>query len=775
MLSILLLLPSVPFASSHDSGFPSTYDSTVLSIDTIYEPESLDPAWIYDTVSGEVIMNVYETLIFPDRSYTGVGGYYQTGKTDVFVPRLATSWSSHVIDEMSPEGLHWVKRFTFAVRTGLPFHNGALLTTEDVEYSFERWLAQDRDGGAQWMLYYWLTADYSASDPVEDPAFGLKIDHAVENNDTHVWFNLVLPALDKTFLQILNQPWSSIVNKAWCQAKGDLKVESVSGGWSNWAQIYGIWHNPWISFIEGDMMGTGPYKFSYWNYGDSYSIVRNPSYWDGWPARTAEGSFERLPSYISTVVWSMQTTNWTNRRQRFLDGTVDITIVDRPYRDQVLGQPGVRCWYGNSPPEWLPTLSVTGAFFNFNITHSSYHAPVMYPPDTFGPDGIPPNIFGISQVINPGADEGLNVRKGFAYAFDYEGWLVAAYLGEGTHPSDPIIPGTAYDNLAQSKPAFNMTKAAYYLKLAWGGVDSRSGVPSVPVFPEDPAVVTPGALWANGMKFVFYTNWGATPLQLAYEVWVKNINSLNPLFKLQGPYGAPWGPYLLDITKRLVPIFLMGWIADYPDPDNMIFPFMHNQGIFALWQSYKNPRVDALIEEGIITPDDTAPYSGELDAPDPRQLFNNQTGIPPDTRWPRRSIYYELQAIYAIDDIPSITLVTAIGRHWERDWVRGWYYNPSYSGEYVYHLWKAKTHLGDANNDGNVDIVDIGVLSAHWSGPPTGSLGYNPMADLTGGCGGTSGGLSGQVVGIPDGRVDVVDVALINAYWDGPPIGPSHP
>ncbi|MEM1991199.1 MAG: hypothetical protein QXO76_08585 [Thermoproteota archaeon] len=37
---------------------------------TIGEPETLDPAWAYDTASGEVIFNIYETLIFFDREKT---------------------------------------------------------------------------------------------------------------------------------------------------------------------------------------------------------------------------------------------------------------------------------------------------------------------------------------------------------------------------------------------------------------------------------------------------------------------------------------------------------------------------------------------------------------------------------------------------------------------------------------------------------------------------------------------------------------------------------
>jgi len=116
-------------------------------------------------------------------------------------------------------------------------------------------------------------------------------------------------------------------------------------------------------------------------------------------------------------------------------------------------------------------------------------------------------------------------------------------------------------------------------------------------------------------------------------------------------------------------------------------------------------------------------------------------------------------------------------RHWERDWMRGWYFNPLYPGEYVYHRWKAHTHFGDTNNDGLVDLADLSFLSASWTNP-AGPGGYNPNADINGGTGdaGPYGGPSivGLVPGISDGRVDMADLTLVSAYWDNPQ-GPMHP
>jgi hypothetical protein len=130
-------------------------------------------------------------------------------------------------------------------------------------------------------------------------------------------------------------------------------------------------------------------------------------------------------------------------------------------------------------------------------------------------------------------------------------------------------------------------------------------------------------------------------------------------------------------------------------------------------------------------------------------------------------------------------LVQPYGRHYERDWVRGWYYNPLYGGSQIsgldhtdptasaidfYHLWKAQTHFGDTNNDGAVDVLDAGYVSAHWTAA---GLPYNPAADINGG----KGGLTGweYVRGMSDGTVDIADIGLISAFFDGPPQGPAHP
>ncbi len=55
---------------------------------------------------------------------------------------------------------------------------------------------------------------------------------------------------------------------------------------------------------------------------------------------------------------------------------------------------------------------------------------------------------------------------------------------------------------------------------------------------------------------------------------------------------------------------------------------------------------------------------------------------------------------------------------------------------------------GDVNADGVVNLIDAALISAHWSGPPTGPLGYDRNYDIN-----------------YDGVVGVLDAAMVSADW----------
>lgn len=81
-------------------------------------PTYIDPAVGSDNSSSSALVNLYDTLVFPDKD---------TNPT----PHLATSWTS------SKDGKTW----TFNLRKGVKFHDGSELVAEDVKFSMDRLIA----------------------------------------------------------------------------------------------------------------------------------------------------------------------------------------------------------------------------------------------------------------------------------------------------------------------------------------------------------------------------------------------------------------------------------------------------------------------------------------------------------------------------------------------------------------------------------------------------------------------------------------------------------
>ncbi|GAJ15837.1 unnamed protein product, partial [marine sediment metagenome] len=160
-------------------------------------------------------------------------------------------------------------------------------------------------------------------------------------------------------------------------------------------------------------------------------------------------------------------------------------------------------------------------------------------------------------------------------------------------------------------------------------------------------------------------NIGNAQRRTAAHMFEDNLEVLNPKFSID-VRPVDWATYVRELRKNTLTLFIIGWLADYPDPHNFIHPFMHTNGAFSAFQSYSDPRVDALIEQGVATVD-------------PEE---------------RKDIYYELQAIY-YEDVPSVGIYQQLQRRYERDWVQGWYFNtciPDFQNTgYAYPIWKGYT------------------------------------------------------------------------------------
>jgi peptide/nickel transport system substrate-binding protein len=485
---------------------------------TIGDLDTLDPSWHYDTASAEQIYYMYDTLVF-----------YDGTSTDTFVPGLATSWS------FAPNGT----QFRATIRSGVKFWNNETLTPEDVEYTFERAMIQDRAGGPTWMFNGPIAGvARSRSAGVPRPWWCEYVQNAiyVEGGDVVIDFNSSYPSIP--WLQIIGNTFGAVINMDWCVAKGD---------WSpNYTANWTAYNNPASksdTVLFDEAMGTGPWMLDVWNPGVQIKLVKNADYWQGTPP---------FNNVITQVV-----DEWTSRKLALLAGDADLVYVPKPYINEVINVTDLLKISG------LPELTVDAFFMNMDIGVNSTYIGSK----ALDGNGIPSNFF-----------TDRDVRLGFVYSFDYDTYMTDVMMDEGTMMASPIIQGLFGYDAGEPRYALCLTKATQHFQAAWGG-----------------------ALWTNGFKMTLCYNTGNVPRKTACEMLAETMGDINPLFQIS-ILPIAWDTYLdLLFTPSGItdlPMFQIGWQCDYPDPDNFVDPFMGTVGAFSDYQGYGNSTIDDLIVAG---------------------------------------------------------------------------------------------------------------------------------------------------------------------------------
>lgn len=198
-----------PADSTSSAGEPHYKDT--ITIAHWEEPTTLDPQAQGKMSCGAVTTQIYDTLVTLDDNKSPV-------------PALAESWEQ--IDDTT---------FRFHLREGVKFHNGDLLTAEDVRYTIAR--ACTNPGSSS----TFKTFDGENTKAVDDRTVEIK---------------LLSP--DASIFDTLNGQRGGIVCKRAVEELGE--------------DAYG--HAP---------VGTGPYKLSEWQTGTSLHLTANEDYWGGVP------------------------------------------------------------------------------------------------------------------------------------------------------------------------------------------------------------------------------------------------------------------------------------------------------------------------------------------------------------------------------------------------------------------------------------------------------------------------------------------------------------
>ena len=389
-------------------------DNTYV-VSTFSVPSTLDPALGYDTASGAIMENLYETL------YT-----FDDPAIDQLVPSLATSY------EVLNDGL----TYRFQLREGVEFHSGNTMSCGDAEWSFQYGLVTaNPEGATSYLLGKQFVGSQQTGDDLE--AFLAEvtwdeIEGAATCPDGPDGFVLELniQAPDPAFLAVLAYTAFSIIDSDYAIANGVW--DGTEATWQEW-----IGRDLTAEFLHRNPGGTGAYKLVEW--GDAQVIAtRHDGYWGG-------------PAPIENVVYNYVDEEAT-RILALQRGDADRLILgQRASLVQVRGAPGVVV---HEDPSWASTC-VSSVFFNFDVNMTDN---VDVGSGAFDGAGIPADFF-----------SDVNVRRGFAHLFDQDEFIAQIYQGEGakvTMALPATFPGYNADVPIRE---LDLEAAEQFFRLAWDG------------------------------------------------------------------------------------------------------------------------------------------------------------------------------------------------------------------------------------------------------------------------------------------------------------------
>jgi peptide/nickel transport system substrate-binding protein len=382
---------------------------------TFGEPVSLDPARAYDTGSGAILENVYETLFT-----------YKGEAIDEFEPALATDYT------VSNDG----KTYTFTLRDGVTFHSGNPLSCKDVEWSIQYNLVTAHpEAAGMYLVGDQLVGSQATGE--DAAAFQQEVDFATIDGAVEcpqgpdslaVQMNLTKP--EPALIAILAYTAFSVIDSQFAIEGGAW--DGTEATWTEW-----IGRDLTSEFLHENTSGTGPYQLVDWT---DQSVVAKafPDYWGGEPVLT-----NVVVDYVdeqSTRVLALQ------------QGDADrITLNERAALVQLRGAPGIVVHENEA---WAPA-SVTTGFFNFDIVTENNEDVGSGRLDG---NGIPADFF---------ADP--DVRRAFAHLFDQQGFIDQVYDGEGRALTMGLPPSFLGYNDDIDIRTLDLEAAEQYFRSAFDG------------------------------------------------------------------------------------------------------------------------------------------------------------------------------------------------------------------------------------------------------------------------------------------------------------------
>jgi len=537
---------------------------------SIGDASTIDPHDAYDSASGDVIEQVYDTLY----RYAGDG----SGNA-IIEPRLATGYS------VSADGL----TYTFDLRDDVYFSNGDLMEASDVVYSWCRVLGYGSpDSHVGWILEQ--SFDCNDADGNHDDNGGLSL---TVNSATS--FSVTLFAPSSAFISTIAYTVGAVINAELCEANRVIELDADGNVSSD------DYCHEWMD--EGPFgAGTNAYLVQSWVREDRLVLVPNWMYWEA-------GDYNINRHTVSIV------TEASTRLLAFTDGEVDfgsINIEDLVnFCDNLEDKPNVQ-----SKDGYICTYRET---FTTTLSAFNLHPKVL----DAGEDNTDPGS-NSSLVLNHDCDgDGTNdcnvmetaaLREAISYAFDYETHRRETYDNSLAPQYGPIPTGFLFAETQYEVFTYDIAGAEQILEEA--GFIRQYDCSSL-THGEAPTVVAEADRDGTECRLPNILR------VMANEGNDYRIAMAGQLEEALGTIGVatsgdakPWPEYLTMYYTRTWDIRFSGWAPDYLDPDNYWSPFAggHSIGGDAYGTGYENADVNAALLIGRTSQDNAEREQAYIDA-----------------------------------------------------------------------------------------------------------------------------------------------------------------
>ena len=494
------------------NGGTNAGTASTLVVQESADIPTLDPGTSYDTGSGQIVENLYETLVT-----------YKGNSIRELEPLLATEWQ---------EG-QGGREYRFTLRDGVKFHSGNAFTCADAEYTFRRNLVTNTADSGNWFLSESLLG--TASNANDDQGITWqRITDAVKCDGETLVFSL--PKADPAFLAKLAYTGQGIVD-----SKHAIEIGEWDGTEATWKAAVGkdLSGSP----LSQQPSGTGAYKLVE-KTSTAVTATAFADYWGDKPAIT-NVLIQKVPEQAA-------------RLQAFEKGDADlIETGGRPVIEaQLRDKDGIAILDG------LPDTSAFGISMNQAIKGNAIGSGKL------DGQGIPANFFSDADV-----------RRGFVAAFDVPDYIKQVQGGQGD-ARNVLLPDSfpGYDaELSGAKFDLDAARAAF--QKAWGG-----------------------QVWQQGFTVNVSYRAGSVSAQTGMEMLKKNIESLNPKFRVN-IVSKEWSEIIKGSNQGTEAMVMTGWAPDYADADNFITTFYASTGYYHPRINVTDSQIDTWITEARSTTD----------------------------------------------------------------------------------------------------------------------------------------------------------------------------